>query len=62
MDSQQETPSERRARYLRLAAEAAEQAKSASTPELRLQFILIHDQWTAMAAEVEDSGKIPPKH
>ena len=55
-DRYQETPQERRSRYLRLAREAKELAAKSKTLQMREACLAMAQSWLALASEL-DSGR-----
>jgi hypothetical protein len=47
-----ETPEQRRARYLRLAAEADSAAKRCTAPDLRDAYLALARSWTLLARDI----------
>ena len=56
MSEPQETPVERRARYLRLAAEAEATAKQCRGSDLRDAYLALARSWTLLARDVNVDG------
>ena len=50
----EETPQERRERYLRHAQEAEELASHSRNPEIRAAFLRVARSWETLAGEVKD--------
>lgn len=53
MSERFETPDQRRARYLRLAAEAEGIARQCRDPELRTAYIALARSWTQLASDIK---------
>jgi hypothetical protein len=50
----EETPQERRERYLRHAREAEELAAHSRNPEIRAAFLKVARSWERLAADIRD--------
>jgi hypothetical protein len=53
MPEPKETPAQRRARYLRLAAEAEDTAEQCRSADLRDAYIALARSWTLLARDVK---------
>ena len=56
MSEPQETPAERRARYMRLAAEAEATAERCRGSDLRDAYLALARSWTLLARDVRVDG------
>ena len=52
MSEPKETPAQRRARYLRLAAESEASAEQCRAPELREAYLALARSWTLLAKDI----------